>query len=249
MWHIFSSRTKKKHIINFETKLASLLLTELPKVTDTLLLSNVLHISFTSKPEGIYVARSYSPDSFQLINRKYNQHFNLSGITVYHNKSKGYQPLKLFFQSNSLTNIIVDCPKSFHRDFDLNKIQKSSLIIEPVEIINPDQKIAEKALKSLSNEQLTLLDLDGTFEIELGGKFYYTILDQRTWSDKMDERIEVHSSAVDRYEGDTLRANYHDNDSYTYSMYRPNSKGIASIFITICVSKSKNTLTYEEILD
>jgi hypothetical protein len=177
MWHIFSSRTKKKHIINFETKLASLLLTELPKVTDTLLLSNVLHISFTSKPEGIYVARSYSPDSFQLINRKYNQHFNLSGITVYHNKSKGYQPLKLFFQSNSLTNIIVDCPKSFHRDFDLNKIQKSSLIIEPVEIINPDQKIAEKALKSLSNEQLTLMDLDGTFEIELGGKFYYTILD------------------------------------------------------------------------
>ena len=65
----------------------------------------------------------------------------------------------------------------------------------------------------------------------------------------MDERIEVHTTAVDRYEGDTLRANYHDKDSYIYSMYRPNGKGIVPTFITIRVSKSKNTLTYEEILD
>ncbi|MGE8428099.1 MAG: hypothetical protein ACN6O7_09490 [Sphingobacterium sp.] len=36
---------------------------------------------------------------------------------------------------------------------DLDENESNSLIIEPVDIINPDQKVAEKALKSLSKEQ------------------------------------------------------------------------------------------------
>ena len=42
---------------------------------------------------------------------------------------------------------------------------------------NPDQKIAEKALKSLTKEQIGLLELEYTFEIELDEKLFYTILD------------------------------------------------------------------------
>ena len=42
---------------------------------------------------------------------------------------------------------------------------------------NPDQKVAEKILKSLSKEQIELLELDFTFEIELDEKLFYTILD------------------------------------------------------------------------
>lgn len=103
--------------------------------------------------------------------------------------------------------------------------------------------------KIISNQSGGLRDYTHQFELSISEKDKQSFIDQRTWSDKMDERIEVHSSAVDRYEGDTLRANYHDNDSYTYSMYRPNGKGITPTFIKICVSNHKNTLTYEEILD
>ena len=42
---------------------------------------------------------------------------------------------------------------------------------------NPDQKTAEKILKSLTNEQIELLELEYTFEIELDEKLFYTILD------------------------------------------------------------------------
>ena len=42
---------------------------------------------------------------------------------------------------------------------------------------NPDQKIVEKALKTLTKEQIELLELDFTFEIELDEKLFYTILD------------------------------------------------------------------------
>lgn len=103
--------------------------------------------------------------------------------------------------------------------------------------------------KIISNQSGGLRDYTHHFKLSITEKDKQSFIDQRSWSDKMDERIEVHTTAVDRYEGDTLRANYHDNDSYIYSMYRPNGKGIAPTFITIRVSKIKNTLTYEEILD
>ncbi len=38
-------------------------------------------------------------------------------------------------------------------------------------------EVVKKALKTLKSEQLFQLDLDGTFEIELNEKLYYTILD------------------------------------------------------------------------
>jgi len=42
---------------------------------------------------------------------------------------------------------------------------------------NPDQKTTENILKSLSKEQIDLLELDYTFEIEFDDKLFYTILD------------------------------------------------------------------------
>ena len=42
---------------------------------------------------------------------------------------------------------------------------------------NPDQKTAEKILKSLTKEQIALLELEHTFEIELEDKQFFTILD------------------------------------------------------------------------
>lgn len=127
-------------------------------------------------------------------------------------------------------------------DLLFSKSDARKLLSEHHITLNDDFKI-------ISNQSGGLRDYTHQFELSISEKDKQSFMDQRTWSDKMDERIEVHSSAVDRYEGDTLRANYHDNDSYTYSMYRPNGKGIAPTLITICVSKSKNTLTYEEILD
>jgi hypothetical protein len=127
-------------------------------------------------------------------------------------------------------------------DLLFSKSDARQLLSEHHITLNDDFKI-------ISNQSGGLRDYTHQFELSISEKDKQSFIDQRTWSDKMDERIEVHGSAVDRYEGDTLHANYHDNDSYTYSMYRPNGKGISPTFIKICVSNNKNTLTYEEILD
>ena len=76
-----------------------------------------------------------------------------------------------------LTQIEIENPDYFHKTFDLNQIQKSELKLEHLKMENPDQKIAEKALKSLTKEQTKLLELDYTFEIEFDEKLFYTILD------------------------------------------------------------------------
>ena len=127
-------------------------------------------------------------------------------------------------------------------DLLFSKSDARKLLREHHITLNDDFKI-------ISNHSGGLRDYTHQFELSISEKDKQSFINQRTWREKMDERIEVHTSAVDRYDGDTLRANYHDNDSYTYSMYSPNGKGIVPTFITIRVSKSKNTLTYEEILD
>jgi len=127
-------------------------------------------------------------------------------------------------------------------DLLFSKSDARKLLREHHIILNDDFKI-------ISNQSGGFRDYTHNFRLTISEKDKQSFIRQRTWSDKEDERIQVHSTAVDRYEGDTLRANYHHDDYFTYSMYRPNGKGITPTFITITVSESKNTLTYEEILD
>jgi len=150
---------------------------ELPQIKKATSLSKVYGISFIKKPEGIYVFLGYSPEDSEIINKNHRTCFNLNGISVFNKKKNSYQSIKLYFQSDGLTRIEVENPEYFHKTFDLNKIQVNSLEITHLNIENPDKEIAEKALKSLTKEQINLLELDFAFEIEIEGKLFYTILD------------------------------------------------------------------------
>ena len=136
-----------------------------------------MHISFIEKPKCVFVSRSYLPKSFEEINRNHKTSFNLNGISVWNRKTETFELIKLNYYYDALTQIEIDNPEYFHRTFDLNKIQKNEIKLEILKMENPDQKIAEKALKSLTKEQIGLLELEYTFEIELDEKLFYTILD------------------------------------------------------------------------
>jgi len=174
---IFIRKTKKKHIEQFEIKIADLLESEMPQLKKAMTLSKPMHISFMHKPKGIFMGRGYGPKAFEEINRNHKTSFNLTGISVWNRKAENYQPIKLNYHHDTLTKIEIENPEYFHITFDLNKIQQSNIQLEHLKIENPDQKFAEKALKSLSKEKLLLLELDYTFEIELDEKLFYTILD------------------------------------------------------------------------
>ena len=175
--NIFNRKTNKKHIQQFEQKIAELLISELPQLKKAIGISKLYGISFMHKPKGIFVSRGYSPKAYEEINRNHKTYFNLTGISIWNRKSENYEPIKLNFHHDTLTKIEIENPEYFHKTFDLNRIQKDEFELEHLKMENPDQKIVVKALKSLTKEQLELLELDYTFEIELDEKLFYTILD------------------------------------------------------------------------
>ncbi|TMU50993.1 hypothetical protein [Flagellimonas algicola] len=175
---IFNRKIKKKHLEQFALNIAEILEPEMPQIKTAIDLSKIYGIHFMHKPRGIHITRGYGQKEFELINRNHKTRFNLTGISVYNKKEKCFQPLKLYFQSDGLSIIEVENPEYFHRTFDLSQIQKGEIKVEHLpKLENPDQKIAEKALKSLTKEQMKLLELDSTFEIEFDQKLLYTILD------------------------------------------------------------------------
>jgi len=174
---LFNRNIKKKHIEQFELKIAALLKDELPQFQKVIHMSKLHGISFTQAPKGIYISRSYDPDAHNEIQRNHRTHFNLTGISAYHLQKKSFIPLKLNYSFDSLTRIEVEEPEQFHKNFDLEKVQVNQIEIEQLPVENPDREIVEKILKALSSEQFEMLELDDTFKIELDEKLFYTILD------------------------------------------------------------------------
>jgi hypothetical protein len=175
--NIFNRKIKQKHIEQFEHKIAELLDTELPELKKAISISRFAGISFMQKPNAIFILRGYDPKAYEEIKRNHKTYFNLTGISVWNRKTENHEPVELNYQNDTLTKIEIENPEYFHKTFDLNQIQKSEIKLEHLKMENPDQKIAEKALKNLTKEQLELLELDYTFEIELDEKLFYTILD------------------------------------------------------------------------
>jgi len=175
--NIFNRKTKRKHIEQFEHKIADLLESEMPQLKKAMRISKLYGISFMHKPRGIFISRGYNPEAIEEINRNYKTHFNLTGISVWNCKTENHEPIKLNYHRDTLTKIEIENPEYFHKTFDLNRIQKIDIELEHLKMENPDRKIAEKALNLLTKEQLDLLELDFTFEIEFDQKLFYTILD------------------------------------------------------------------------
>lgn len=175
--NIFNKKIKKKHIQGFDYKIAELLKNEFPQIKKALSFSHDMYINATSAPNEISILKSYYKKQFEKLKKNHKTHYLLNGILVYHRKTGVFKPIILKYISDSLGSIRIENPEYFHKNFDLSKIQKGAIKLEHLSIGNPDQKTAEKALKSLNKEQIELLELDDAFEIEFEEKLFYTILD------------------------------------------------------------------------
>jgi len=174
MINIFRRRTNSKDLGQFELKIAELINVEFPQIREHLKKGKLeIHFSKT----GILLLRDPYKKSEEIIKKNKYSFFELSGIYLVERKNQKEKEIKLFYQNNVLNQIKVDHPETFYKDFDLNSITKKDLSIRNVEVENPDLKTVSKILSSLNKEQLDLLDLKYTFEIEINEKFYYPIID------------------------------------------------------------------------
>lgn len=174
---IFNRKIKRKHIEQFELNLIKLLEAQLPQLKQAYGISKLNHITFIENPKRIFILRAYSQKAYEEAKRNHKTYFNLEGISILNQKFKEFQPIKLTFFQNALNAIETENPEYFHKEFDFNQIQINEIQLKHLKMENPDKKIAEKALKSLTKDQTELLELDSTFEIELNEKSFYTILD------------------------------------------------------------------------
>lgn len=175
--NIFNRKVKQSQIEQFELKIADLLKSDLPQLKKAIGLSKVNGINFMHNPRGMSVSREYSRKAFEEINRNHKTFFKLAGILVLNRESGNYESLKLIYHNDTLAQIETENPEYFHKIFDLNQIQKGQIYLDHLKKENPDREIANEALESLTKEQLDLLELESTFEIQFDETFYYTILD------------------------------------------------------------------------
>lgn len=175
--NIFKGKIKPKHILEFRQNLANKLEIEFPQIKKALALCSNIHISSSNASNEIVILRSYGEKEHEQLKRDHRSHFTMNGVLIFNRRTKQYEPIRLKFFADSLVTIWVDKPLYFHRRFDLSKIETKQILIENLPIEYHDQKYAIKALKSLNEKQLDLLDLEYSFEIDYEGKSYYTILD------------------------------------------------------------------------
>ncbi len=174
--NLFNRNTTKKHLKQFEIKIAELLSGGFPEFKKVIEMSELQGIHFMEKPKGITLMRSYSQKSYEEIKRNHNTFFNLNGVSVFEKKTKKHIPIKLTYFQNSLSTIVVSNPKQFHRIYDLNNTKVEAIEIKHIKIQNPDKETVLKILKK-DLEKLNLLDIENTFEIQIDEKRFYTILD------------------------------------------------------------------------
>ena len=105
----------------------------------------------------------------------------------------------------------------------------------------------------ISNKDGGLMDYYHTFNLSISeadkNRLIEKIKDSKDYIDSIQNYKHLPSEAKDRYVGDTLARNYQTEREYKTELYYPNGQGYTPTYIKVGISKSKNELQYELILD
>ena len=104
-----------------------------------------------------------------------------------------------------------------------------------------------------NNESSGIMDYFHSFKLEISEKDKMRIIAQikaeDTYQDTINNRFHLPTLAKNRYKGDTLYANYQTEWAYKKALFYANGEGYTPTYRVISVSKEKNELTFEEILE
>jgi hypothetical protein len=138
-----------------------------------------------------------------------------------------------------------------------------------VSILFEDQMFTKGQAKKLLQEQNVILSNDFVLKenksMSAIGDYYHTFTLEISDSDrtkiietiktaatfKMDKRslVDFQSSTINRYSGPAQLQSYETDIAFVTEFFKPNGKGYSPTFRRITVSKSANTLQFEDIDD
>ena len=103
------------------------------------------------------------------------------------------------------------------------------------------------------NESSGLRDYYHRFDLEISKSDKLRIINQiklaKNYQPEINNDFYLPELATNRYEGDTLYANYQTDWAYKKAIFYTNGKGYTPTYRIITISKKNNELTFEEILD
>jgi len=107
--------------------------------------------------------------------------------------------------------------------------------------------------KIINNESGGIRDYYHKFELEISDndkrRLIHKIESEVDYREEFENRVYLPELAKNRYEGDTIYANYQNKWAFKKEMYYPNGKGYTPTYRIISISKHERKLTFEEILD
>lgn len=107
--------------------------------------------------------------------------------------------------------------------------------------------------KIKNNESGGFMDYYHKFELEISNNDKQRIVDQiksaNNYQKENNNSFYLPDLAENRSEGDTLFANYQTDWEFKTAIFYPNGKGYTPTYRVISISKDKNELTFEELLD
>ncbi|MDQ7918556.1 hypothetical protein RBU60_13335 [Mesonia sp. MT50] len=107
--------------------------------------------------------------------------------------------------------------------------------------------------KLINNESGGLRDYYHKFDLEISNSDRKSIINliksAENYQTGINNEFYLPELAKNRYEGDTLYANYQTTWAYKKAIFYPNGKGYTPTYRIISIWKEKNELTFEEILD
>ena len=179
MIKFFKRRKFKKDVQRLERELVTALGIHFPSLAENhehWIRSNALMLSKDQKFIHL-LHMTYDPD-YQEKNRvRHRKNYKIHGVEIFDKRSNKPVSLSLTVYNNLIQHIYLPFDKDISKEFDLTRIVANNPQIEVIELENPAEKTLRNILNGLSDEQLQLIELEHTFEIDLDSKLYYTIFD------------------------------------------------------------------------
>ena len=179
MIKFFQKQKFKKEVQLLEKNLVKNLIKQFPNLAkkyDSLILNLVMVVNETEK-SILLNHQILNSKSLKNKEKKDKKYYKITGIKIFNKLKNKYVPLSLIIYENSIQYIYLSFDRNLSKEFNLKDIKSNNLKKEVLKIKNPDEEVLKKILNKISKEQLKLLNIKDTFEINLKNKAYYPILD------------------------------------------------------------------------
>lgn len=178
MLNFFKKRKLKTDVFELERAVIEQLSSEFPDLAENHQHWTLHDFIVQNNPKQIQLLHMTTDIDYNKLNKKRpDKNFRIDGLTIKSKKDGNFNALPVKVYSNIVHFIEIDFGELIRTDYEIDSVTKSKLTTSELKVNNPDLKKLNKILRDEPQEIKKKFGLEDTFEIELAGKLYYTIID------------------------------------------------------------------------